>query len=586
MKKFLVAILTVAVLVSMTALPVLAGPLEKAPKGPPAPAIEKQSGVPDELAAFEGLSLEPAAAAASQGKAGIVLADLNGNKVMDYLDDLLAVSQPGDQLPVIVMLDQAAAPFLKAVAGKVGNVAPRFVYDAAFDGFAATLTKAQTELLRNVPGIVRIEYDLPVYASLYTASSSFGVTKARTDFGVTGNTDGYLTTYSKNDIVVAIIDTGIDATHVDLDGGKVIGWQDYVNGGTAPYDDNGHGTHCASIAAGSGDGNASYTGVAYGAALVGVKVLDATGSGSLSNVDAGIDWCISNKATYGIRVISLSLGTSGSSDGTDSTSTAVNNAYNNGLVAVVAAGNSGPARYTIGSPGAAANAITVGAMADTGEKGFYLASFSSRGPTADDRVKPDVCAPGVNITAAKANSTNLYVTYSGTSMATPFTAGTAALMLAANPSLTPSQVKSTIGSDTALNWGPAGQDVDYGYGRLQAYEAIKAAGGFTGTGPAVPDHGYASASLVGTGDYDYWSLSVTSTAYPVAVTLIMPNWTGSSTPDFDLYVYNPSGTQVGSSTGTTRQETVYFTPTVTGTYTIEVYSYTGSGTYFLDVSYK
>lgn len=585
MKKLLVALLAAAVLASMAAAPVLAATLEKAPEGPPAPVIEKLAGVPDDLAAFEGLTREPAAAAASQGKAGIVLADLNGNKVMDYLDDLLAVSQAGDRLPVIVRLDQAAGPFLKAAAARVGNFVPSFVYDAAFDGFASTLTKAQIELLQHLPGIVRVEYDLPVYATLSTASSSFGVAKARTDFGVTGNKDGNLTSYSKNDIVVAVIDTGIDAAHVDLDGGKVIGWKDYVNSRTTPYDDNGHGTHCSSIAAGSGDGNVNYRGVAYGAALVGVKVLNAAGSGSMSTVDAGINWCISNKATYNIRVISLSLGTSGSSDGTDSTSVAVNNAYSNGIVAVVAAGNSGPARYTIGSPGAAANAITVGAMADTGEKGFYLASFSSRGPTADGRTKPDIASPGVNITAAKANSANQYVSYSGTSMATPFTAGTAALMLAANPGLTPAQVKSTI-TGTAQGWGPAGQDVDYGYGRLQAYEAIKSAGGFTGTGPAVPTHAYQTASLTGAGDYDNWSLSVTSTAYPLAVTLIMPNWTGSSTPDFDLYVYNPSGTQVGSSYGTKRQETVYFTPTATGTYTIKVTSYTGSGTYFFDVSYK
>lgn len=536
----------------------------------------------DERAAFEGLFAPNAQAGADK----IVLADRNGDKLMDYLGDRMATAKDGDMIPVIVMLNKAVdQSLLERFTGQIGRFTPKHVYDAAFAGFAADLTKGQIEALKAFPETVRIEYDLPVYATLGTASSSFGVTKARTDFGVTGDKDGTVTSYSKNDIVVAVVDTGIDAAHVDLDSGKVIGWKDYVNSRTTPYDDNGHGTHCSSIAAGSGDGNSTYRGVAYGAALVGVKVLDSTGSGYMSTVDAGINWCITNKSTYNIRIISLSLGTSGSSDGTDSTSVAVNNAYSNGIVCCVAAGNSGPARYTIGSPGAAANAITVGAMADTGEKGFSLASFSSRGPTADGRVKPDICAPGVNITAAKANSTNQYVTYSGTSMATPFTAGTAALMLAANSTMTPAQVKSTITS-TAQDWGPSGQDVDYGYGRLQSYEAIESAGGYSGTGPVVPNHIYNTASLTGTGDYDNWTVSVTSTSYPVAVTMIMPNWSGSSTPDFDLYVYNPSGTVVASSLGTTRQETVGFTPTVTGTYTIRVKSYAGSGTYFFDASLK
>ncbi|WP_054673398.1 S8 family serine peptidase [Calditerricola satsumensis] len=135
-----------------------------------------------------------------------------------------------------------------------------------------------------------------------------------------GNRDGNPLSYSKNDVVVAVIDTGIDAGHVDLDGGKVIGWKDFVNNRTAPYDDNGHGTHVAGIIAGEGQADSRYKGVVPGAALVGVKVLNASGSGSMSTVTAAIDWCIQNKDVYGIRVLNLSLGTSGSSDGTDATS--------------------------------------------------------------------------------------------------------------------------------------------------------------------------------------------------------------------------------------------------------------------------
>jgi serine protease AprX len=425
---------------------------------------------------------------------------------------------------------------------------------------------------------------MPVQASMKTASDWFGVTKARTDFGLTGNKDGSLTSYSKTDVVIAVIDTGIDAAHKDLDGGKVIGWKDFINGRTSAYDDNGHGTHVAGITAGSGDANSNFRGVAYGAALVGIKVLDGNGSGSMSTVTAGVDWAIQNKSTYNIKVINLSLGTSGSSDGTDSTSTAVNNAAANGIVPLVAAGNAGPARFTIGSPGAADKAITVGAMADVGELGFNITGFSSRGPTKDGRIKPDVAAPGFKIMAADANTSTGYVALNGTSMATPFAAGVAALMLQANGSLSPANIKSKMMS-TAQDWGPTGKDIDYGSGRLQAYEAIKSAGGFSGTGPTVPHHGSASASLSGTGDVDNYSLNVGSTAYPIAITMVMTNWSSGS-PDFDLYIYNPSGSLVGKSEGTSRQELVTFNPSVTGTYKITVKSFSGSGSYFVDASYR
>lgn len=514
-----------------------------------------------------------------------VIADLDKNKLFDNLEERIATAKEADRFPVIVMFNRAFNDQDYAdLNTKIGAFTAKFKYDAAFNGFAATLSKGQITALQHMPFVQQVEYDMPLQTTMNTARQWFGTDKASSDFGLNGDRDGNSTSYSKTDVVVAVIDTGIDGSHVDLDGGKVIGWKDLVNSRTSPYDDNGHGTHVSGIIAGTGEGNASYKGVAPGAALVGVKVLDANGSGSMSTVDAGVNWAIQNKSTYGIKIINMSLGTSGSSDGTDSTSTAVNNAFANGILPVIAAGNAGPARYTIGSPGAARDALTVGAFADVGEKGFNVTDFSSRGPTADNRVKPDIMSPGYNITAPKANSTNQYITYSGTSMATPFTAGVAALMLDANYSLTPATLKSQI-TGTAQDWGPAGQDIDYGYGRLQAYEAIKSAGGYSGTGPTVPAHGYAGGTLSGSGVSQSYTINVTSTQYPIATTMIMKNWSGGS-PDFDLYVYNPSGTLVGSSEGTKRQELVTFTPAVTGTYTLKVYSYSGSGDYLLDVSYK
>lgn len=514
------------------------------------------------------------------------LGDRDKNKLSDDLDEIMAVKGPYETVPVIVMLkDKPAEKLLADLTTKAGPFKVKDRWEQAINGFSVSLTPGQIKAVSQHPVVERVEYDREVTAFLGTATSWTGVQAARSEFGLTGDRDGNPTSYSKTDVVVAIIDTGIDATHVDLDGGKVIGWKDVINGRTTPYDDHGHGTHVASIVAGTGEGNSTYRGVAPGAALVGIKVLNSGGTGTTSGIISGIDWMIQNKSTYGIRIGNMSLGSSGSSDGTDSLSQAVNNAVANGIIMAVAAGNSGPATYTIGSPAAAANAITVGALYDPGEKGWVLAEFSSRGPTADGRIKPDICTPGRNITAARANSTNGYVTYSGTSMATPFMAGVIALMLDANYSLTDSQVKNIIySSSNVKDFGPAGKDIDFGYGINLSYDVIKAAGGYSGTFSDGLTFTYTADSLPGRGYSDYWEFTVTDTTKPIGITFIMPNHT--STLDFDIYLYNPSGSTVASSTGTKRQEQILYLPTVTGTYRLRVYSYNGSGSYWFNISWK
>jgi len=512
-------------------------------------------------------------------------ADHNKNKIFDSLDDILANKTKNAIIPVIVVFDDVQPEIgVARLTEKIGSFDVKCTY-ASLPGMAANLTRGQIQALTNIPIIKQVEYDALVHIMLDDATYWFGVDKAVTEFGVDGNADGSAT-YSKDDVVIAILDTGIDVNHVDLDGGKVIGWKDFVNNQPNPYDDEGHGTHVSSIAAGTGEGNAAYKGVAPGAALVGVKVLNKKGTGTVSDVNAGIQWVIDNKATLGIEILNISLGISGSSDGTDSTSTLVNAAFDAGIVVTVSAGNEGPEKYTIGSPAAAEKAITVGAMADVGKLGFYLWIYSSRGPTADERIKPDLCAPGVSITAADAGTTNGYVTYSGTSMSSPFMAGTVALMLHANPSLTPTDVKNMA---MAVDWGPKGEaDIDYGYGRLDSYEAVRKTGGYTGSGPTVPGHAYKEGNLVGTEDSDDWYFTVDDASYPFAITLIIPDWRPlfpiGTEPDFDLYLYDPDGIKIGSSEGTKRQETITVSITKTGTYRVRVASYYGSGDYFFDVS--
>lgn len=231
-----------------------------------------------------------------------MLMDQDRNKLFDQLDAELRSLPPDAPVPVIVLTDHPVGEEdLTRAAG--GPVEPKHIYNL-LPGFAADLTTDQLQRLAKQPWVRQIEPDEPVYLLLDTAVGHSGATKARTDFGVDGDGDGTPSRYTTGDVVVAVIDTGIDPGHADL-ANKVIGWSDWVNGRPTPYDDHGHGTHVAGIAAGAGAADARYPGVAPGAALVGLKVLDARGSGSLSNVAAAVEWCVENKATFHIRVIKM-----------------------------------------------------------------------------------------------------------------------------------------------------------------------------------------------------------------------------------------------------------------------------------------
>jgi serine protease AprX len=275
-------------------------------------------------------------------------------------------------------------------------------------------------------------------------------------------------------VKIAILDTGIDSTHPDFSfpngTSKIVGAVSFVTGETTS-DGYGHGTHCASIAAGTGAASSyQYVGVAPGASLMNVKVLDNQGQGQEDWIVSGIQWAVDNKA----NVLSMSLGTTEGGDGSDPLSTTVSWAVNQGAVCVVAAGNSGPQMYTISSPGVAQLAITVGAST----KSDVVADFSSNGPTSDYRVKPDVVAPGVDIVAARASGTSMgtpvsayYTRASGTSMATPHVAGAAALLLDTHPSWNPMMVKMSL-SNCALDIGA--NVLSQGSGRIDICKAVNA----------------------------------------------------------------------------------------------------------------
>lgn len=316
-----------------------------------------------------------------------------------------------------------------------------FDYRLTLNALALRLDDAEAAALAQHPDVAAVAVDQTVRAVLRDSVPLIGADQFRSDTGVTGA--------GKR---IAIIDTGVDYMHPDLGGGlgasyKVAGGYDFVNRDANPMDDHGHGTHVAGTAAGNGP---VLQGVASGARILAYKVLSASGSGSWSGVIAGIEAAADPDGDPdtldGVDIISMSLGGAGSPD--DPVATAVDNATGGGILSVIAAGNSGPGYGTIGSPGVAVTALTVGAT----DKIDSLASFSSRGPVGASAIKPDLTAPGVDICAAQwATAWNSrlcvddeHVAISGTSMATPHVAGAAALLWELEPQLGPLEVKAWL----------------------------------------------------------------------------------------------------------------------------------------------
>jgi serine protease AprX len=321
---------------------------------------------------------------------------------------------------------------------------------------------------------------------LHDGNTVIGAPGARQDFDVDGSGIG-----------VAVIDSGIDGTHPDLPYGSKVVQNVKIVGTVAlspsivqavenlPNSDttSGHGTHCAGAVAGSGSASGGhYSGIAPGAHLVGV------GTGDLIFVFYALeafDYVLANRARYGIRVISNSWGSSGVFDANDPINVASKAAHDAGMTVVFAAGNEGPGDNTLNPYSVAPWVIGVAA----GNKDVAtLADFSSRGIAGDPLYKPTITAPGVDIVSTRALNTVLpllglpadialdpvwipyYTTMSGTSMATPQIAGVCALLLSANPSLTPAQIKAALVSTATPMPGYGAHQVGAGY--VNAYAAV------------------------------------------------------------------------------------------------------------------
>ncbi|HEY3528742.1 MAG TPA: S8 family serine peptidase [Nocardioides sp.] len=524
--------------------------------------------------------------------------DRNGNRIDDRLDRRLAHVAAGQRLRVIV-----TGTDLAAAERAVGQVRLRHRL-WLIHGFSASMTAGQVRALARVPGVRRIEPVTTMHALDDGTNHDFGAAAVPADHpGTTGAGVG-----------LCVVDTRVDPNHEQI-APRTVTFKDFINGRTTAYDDQGHGTHVTSIAAGDGVGGpsaATFVGVAPGATLYAAKVLDSSGSGPNDVVAAGVQWCAGQS---GVGVISMSLGDTAGGDGTDAVSQTVDAAVTAGKVVVVAAGNSGDMPETINAPGTATGAITVGAVSDYSspagtdrhDDGIWLAAFSSRGPTVDGRTKPDISGPGVSVTAAQAGTTSGYVTLSGTSMATPYVAGAAVLARQVAPTATPAQIRAALTS-TALDVGAAGADNEYGAGLVDVRGLVSTlAGDLPVLHTAFPQQRHQVLTVPDNGAVDVpITVPTNGIGVPIAVTMtvngqalcyfgcLYVEWT----PDIDMQLESPTGAVLatsecaldGLSCGVGRQETIGYTPTAAGTYTLHAYAFTGDpnygqgGTVSVDVS--
>jgi len=353
------------------------------------------------------------------------------------LSEIISKIPETENVSVIILFHEAPRPAdISVIKSDGASIKHKY---ALIDAVAVTIPAQAAEKIAKRPFVKLVEPDYKVKLVLDTSASQIQADKV-------WNKD-----LTGKDIDVAILDTGIHDEHPALTVEKEV---DYTDEGTD--DLHGHGTHVAGIVASI---DSTYRGISYDADLFNVKVLNKDGWGRGSDVIKGIEWAVDN----GAEIISMSLGAKiDPCDGTDALSRAVDKAVSKGVVVVVAAGNSGPDAGTITSPGCSKKGITIGAVNDNDN----VPSWSSRGPTDDGRVKPDLVAPGVGISSTWKD--NSFKSLSGTSMSTPHVSGVAALLLETDSSLKPEDVKNILKS-TALDLGL--DENTQGAGRVDAYEA-------------------------------------------------------------------------------------------------------------------
>lgn len=360
-----------------------------------------------------------------------------------------AWAAPPERVRVLIGFKGATdAELVKGHGGRID-----YVFDF-IPVISAEIPVTARDALAHNPNVAYVEDDGIAYAlgEVVTVAAEPAATTQSVPWGITKiGADQVWSTTTGAGVKVAILDTGIDLDHPDL---QVYGGTNFVTPGASYDDDNGHGTHCAGIVAALNN-TLGVVGVAPGANLYAVKVLDSGGSGSYTGIAQGIEWAVAN----GMKVISMSLGGSQTSD---TLQLACDTAYANGVVVVAAAGNEGKkntSRDNVSYPAKYESVIAVAAT----DIDDVRASFSSTGPAVE------VAAPGVSIYSTYFDGS--YTTMSGTSMACPHVAGLAALVIAAHPTWTNVEVREAIDM-TCVDLGTVGRDWVYGYGRVWAPGAV------------------------------------------------------------------------------------------------------------------
>jgi len=465
---------------------------------------------------------------------------------------------------VIVTSSGSLSP-VAAVLSVGGSVLTQY---HLINGVDAVIPTTAEPLLAAMPGII-VTPDAPVGVQSTTESTgphppsdAFLQETGATQLAAAGDTGQGAT--------VAVLDTGIDPLP-DF-AGRLIGGVD-LTGTNSPYQDSyGHGTFVAGLIAGNGaSSNGQYSGEAPGASLVSVKVGGADGTTHLGTLVSGLQWAVDHRSSYGIKVLNISLGyPAGTSTVNDPLDQAVEAVWNAGITVVASAGNAGPFDGTILSPGDDPLVITAGALDDmaTGSPSDdEMTNFSSVGPTSPDGwVKPDLVTPGRSVVSLAAPGSAIYNGYpgarigqanfvgSGTSFSAAITSGAAALVLAANPGLTPNQVKARLLGTTSA--GPAGNPFVDGHGALNALAAAtsgpmnlsQSAAGLS------PTKKGATVSLSPTGPANTWNTALWSgiTVAPQAGwSFDGSTWSGSDWNGWSLVgrAWNDGGWNNGGWTG-------------------------------------
>ena len=426
---------------------------------------------------------------------------------------------------VIVTTTGILSP-VQAVLDVGGTVLGKF---HLINGVVASILTVTEPVLAALPG-VEVTPDLSVSIGAaaesdgpHTPSDAFLAETGATQLAAAGDTG--------QGVTVAVLDTGIG--NLPDFAGRLAGGVD-LTGSNNPFQDSyGHGTFVAGLIAGSGaSSNGQYSGEAPGAKLVSIKVAGASGSTDLATLISGLQWAVDNRGSYGIKVLNISLGVrAGESTLLNPLDQAVEAVWNSGIAVVAAAGNAGPFNGTILSPGDDPLVITAGALDDMATPSAgddEMASFSSAGPTAPDGwVKPDLVTSGRSVVSVAAPGSTVYNDYpsarvgqanfvgSGTSFSAAIVSGAAALVLAANPGLTPDQIKARLLGNT--NPGPAGNPFADGHGALNAAAAAQSGPMDLAQSVAglVPARLGATVSLSPDGPADTWNASL---------------WTGLSVP--------------------------------------------------------